>query len=66
VLLEPFGITRYYTDGWGAYVRHVEAGKHTVGKANTQKNREQTHHLRRSDQAVGTSDDLFLQNEPHA
>src|SRR5215510_7019244 len=23
-LLEPFGITRYYTDGWGAYERHVE------------------------------------------
>ena len=36
-LLEPFGITRYYTDGWGAYERHVEADKHTVGKANTQK-----------------------------
>jgi insertion element IS1 protein InsB len=22
-LLEPFGITRYYTDGWGAYERHI-------------------------------------------
>lgn len=36
-LLEPFGITRYYTDGWGTYERHVEAEKHTVGKENTQK-----------------------------
>jgi insertion element IS1 protein InsB len=36
-LLEPFGITRYFTDGWGAYERHLEAGQHTVGKANTQK-----------------------------
>src|SRR5262245_10494687 len=36
-LLEPFGITRYFTDGWGAYERHVEAEQHTVGKANTQK-----------------------------
>ncbi len=36
-LLEPLGITRYYTDGWGAYERHVEAEKHTVGKENTQK-----------------------------
>ena len=36
-LLEPFGITRYYTDGWGAYERHVEAEKHTIGKENTQK-----------------------------
>jgi insertion element IS1 protein InsB len=36
-LLEPFGITRYYTDGWGAHERHMEADKHTVGKENTQK-----------------------------
>jgi len=36
-LLEPFGITRYCTDGWGAYERHVEAKQHTVGKENTQK-----------------------------
>jgi insertion element IS1 protein InsB len=36
-LLEPFGITRYFSDGWGAYERHVEAEQHTVGKAHTQK-----------------------------
>src|SRR5467141_3927794 len=30
-------ITRYFTDGWGAYERHVEVEKHTVGKENTQK-----------------------------
>ena len=36
-LLEPLGITRYFTDGWGAYERHVEAEQHTVGKDNTQK-----------------------------
>ena len=36
-LLKPFGITRYFTDGWGAYERHVETEQHTVGKANTQK-----------------------------
>jgi insertion element IS1 protein InsB len=36
-LWEPFGITRYFTDGWGAYERHLEAEQHTVGKANTQK-----------------------------
>jgi insertion element IS1 protein InsB len=36
-LLEPFGITRYFTDGWGAYERHVGAEQHTIGKANTQK-----------------------------
>ena len=31
-LLKPFGITRYYTDSWGAYERHVDAEQHTVGK----------------------------------
>jgi insertion element IS1 protein InsB len=36
-LLEPFGITRYYTDYWGAYTRHIDADKHVPGKRNTQK-----------------------------
>lgn len=36
-LLEPFGITRFYTDDWGAYTRHLDADKHEVGKRNTQK-----------------------------
>jgi insertion element IS1 protein InsB len=36
-LLEPFGITRYYTDGWGAYERHLDPEQHTVGKDQTQK-----------------------------
>jgi len=28
---------RYYTDGWGAYERHLEPEQHQVGKKNTQK-----------------------------
>jgi insertion element IS1 protein InsB len=36
-LLEPFGIHRFYTDGWGAYARHIDPEQHEVGKANTQK-----------------------------
>ena len=36
-LLEPFGITKFYTDGWGAYERHLDAEQHHVGKENTQK-----------------------------
>jgi insertion element IS1 protein InsB len=36
-LLEPFGITRYYTDSWGAYTRHLDADTHQPGKRNTQK-----------------------------
>jgi IS1 family transposase len=35
-LLEPFGITQFYTDGWGAYERHLEPAFHTVGKMHTQ------------------------------
>jgi insertion element IS1 protein InsB len=35
-LLEPFGIMQFYTDGWGAYERHLDPAVHTVGKANTQ------------------------------
>ena len=36
-LLEPFGITRFYTDDWGAYERHLEPENHSIGKENTQK-----------------------------
>ena len=36
-LLEPFGITQYYTDHWGAYTRHLEPEMHRPGKRNTQK-----------------------------
>jgi len=36
-LLEPFGITRYYTDYWGAYTRHLDAAVHSPGTRNTQK-----------------------------
>ena len=36
-LLEPFGITRFYTDGWGAYERHLSAEEHVIGKQHTQK-----------------------------
>ena len=36
-LLEPFGITRYFTDYWGAYTRHLDAHEHQAGKRNTQK-----------------------------
>jgi insertion element IS1 protein InsB len=37
VLLAPFGITRFYTDDWGAYERHIEPKNHIIGKENTQK-----------------------------
>jgi insertion element IS1 protein InsB len=36
-LLEPFGITKYFTDYWGAYTRHIAPEAHQPGKRNTQK-----------------------------
>lgn len=36
-LLEPFGIKCYYTDGRGAYERHLPAASHEVGKRETQR-----------------------------
>src|SRR4029434_1049006 len=35
-LLDPFGITRYYTDYWGAYERNLEPAVHCPGKCHTQ------------------------------
>jgi insertion element IS1 protein InsB len=37
VLLEPFGLTRFYTDHWGAYTRHLDPEVHGPGKRHTQK-----------------------------
>jgi insertion element IS1 protein InsB len=36
-LLEPFGLTRFSTDHWGAYTRHLDPEVHSPGKRNTQK-----------------------------
>jgi insertion element IS1 protein InsB len=36
-LLEPFGLTCFYTDYWGAYTRHLEPEVHRPGKRHTQK-----------------------------
>jgi insertion element IS1 protein InsB len=36
-LLEPFGISRFFTDDWGAYYRHIDPEQHVIGKQNTWK-----------------------------
>ena len=36
-LLAPFGITKFYTDGWGAYEQHRDAAQHQGGKEHMQK-----------------------------
>jgi insertion element IS1 protein InsB len=35
-LLEPFRITRFHTDYWGAYGRHLDPEAYHPGKRNTQ------------------------------
>ena len=35
-LLEPLGIRRFYTDGWGAYQRQLDPQRHVIGKRRTQ------------------------------
>jgi insertion element IS1 protein InsB len=35
--LEVHDLTRYHTDHWGAYTRHLDAEAHHPGKRNTQK-----------------------------
>jgi len=35
-LLAPLGIRRFYTDGWGAYQRHLDSTQHVVSKRATQ------------------------------
>ena len=36
-LLEPFGITVFFTDDWGAYERNLPEHSHYIGKSNTQR-----------------------------
>lgn len=43
-LLEPFGIQKYCTDGWGAYARNLPEEQHEIGKRKTQRIEEK--HLR--------------------
>jgi len=35
-ILEPFGITMFYTDDWGSYHRNLDSSNHAIGKRNTQ------------------------------
>jgi insertion element IS1 protein InsB len=35
-LLEPYGITTFYSDDWGAYERNLKGYEHVISKKNTQ------------------------------
>jgi len=36
-ILAPFGVTMFYSDDWGNYVRNLNVSEHTISKKNTQK-----------------------------
>ena len=59
-LLEPFGITRFYTDGWGAYHRHLDPSQHTIGKQHTQKIERKHTTFRARIKRLVRRDDLFF------
>ena len=48
-LLDPFGITHYYTDYWGAYTRHLDPEEHT-GQTQHAANRAQAFDVTNPDQ----------------
>jgi insertion element IS1 protein InsB len=59
-LLKPFGITRFFTDGWGAYQRHLDQQVHIVGKSNTQKIERKHLTSENKNQAFSTQNNLLL------
>jgi insertion element IS1 protein InsB len=62
-LLEPFGMTRFYPDGWGAYERHVEPARHTLGKEHRQKIESQQINLRTRIKRLGRRTNCFSKTE---
>ena len=62
-LLAPFGITKFYTDGWGAYERHIDPEQHRVGKDQTQKIESKHINLRTRIKRVGRRTICFSKTE---
>ena len=65
-LLKPFGLTRYYTDGWGSDKWHVDATKHTVRKEYMQKIESKHIQSTNADQALGAPHDLLFEDGANA
>ena len=59
-MLEPFGITQFYPDGWGAYERNLESNEHSIGKQNTQKIENKHLNLRTRPPAFSKKNHLLL------
>ena len=65
-LLEPFGITRYYTDGWGGLRASSRRGSNTRLAGKHAKDREQAHPAPDANQALGAPYDLLFQKRTDA
>src|SRR5207249_1049087 len=65
-LLEPFGLTRFYTDHWGAYTRHLDPDVHCPGKPEHPEDRAQAPDITDTHQTLGPQDDLLLEIDADA
>lgn len=61
-LLEPFGIKRYCTDGWGAYQRHLPLESHEIDKRKTQRIERKHLNLRTRIKRLTKQDYLLFQD----
>jgi hypothetical protein len=59
-LLAPFGITHFYTDGWGAYRRHLDPQHAYRGETADAKDRTQTPHVPDAYQTLDKENHLFF------
>jgi IS1 family transposase len=75
VLLASLGIRHFYTDGRGAYRRHLDPQLHVVGKRRTQQQERKhrgwqtenaTAHAAYADQTLGEKNHLLFQIRPAA
>jgi insertion element IS1 protein InsB len=52
-LREPFGLTQFYTDHWGAYERHRDPDRQSPGKTEHPENRAQASDVTNAAQTLG-------------
>ena len=65
-LLEPFGLTRFYTDHWGAYTRHLDVEVHSPGQTEHAEDRAEASDVTHADQTVSPQDNLLFEIDPDA
>jgi len=62
-LLAPLGLIHFYTDGWGAYRRHLDPARHTVGNDMPRRLNASTLHCM-PNQTFSAEDDLLFSFVP--